>query len=480
MARRIPLHHAATPVRRRPSLDFSITGLVYCSMMMFMGLAAVNTQANLLFGVFGLMIGVLVVAGMISRVVLRRLKVRRLLPEHAVVGKPIALMYEFTNTKRFWPSFSVTLGELDAAEAFVKQPLAYMLHTAPRTTANVPTEVLPKRRGLHVFDRYQLSTSFPFGFIKRALDRREHETVLIFPALAQVDPKLLQLCRSADRSGATMRPRRGGDDEFYGVKEFRQGENPRAIYWRRSARTGVLVAKEMTQVSPPKLMLVVDTFLRDRSVAEHVGVEKAVAMATSLASHALEAGLMVGVFAWGGPFDATSNAASTKAGANGRRENSAAPRAGATSSNGAGNGNGAPAGDWLGISPNRGKRHRVDVLAQLAQLPLNTVKDTQALLDASREWLQSGATPILITPREIQVGLSEQARSSLVVLSAAQSEKWFSFDPGIDFSRSMPWNQQPEGDGEEQSDSPSRPADPKSRVERTDSVVTPSPTRSVS
>ena len=56
-----------------------------------------------------------------------------------------------------------------------------------------------------------------------------------------------------------MRPRRGGQDEFYGVKEYRTGENPRHIYWRRSARTGVLVAKEMTQVSPPKLLLLVDT-----------------------------------------------------------------------------------------------------------------------------------------------------------------------------------------------------------------------------
>src|SRR4051794_14501739 len=87
----------ATPVRKRPSLDFSITGLVYCSMMMFMGLAAVNTQANLLFGVFGLMIGVLLVAAVISRVVLRRVEVRRLLPEHGVVGKPVTLLYEFTN-----------------------------------------------------------------------------------------------------------------------------------------------------------------------------------------------------------------------------------------------------------------------------------------------------------------------------------------------------------------------------------------------
>src|SRR5215211_719649 len=127
MARRPPRssNDPSTPVRKRPSLDFSLTGLVYCGMMMFMGLAAVNTQANLLFGVFGLMIGVLLVAGIISRSVLRRLLVRRVLPEHGVVGKPVTLVYEMENMKRFWPSLSVTLGELDASEGFVKQPFAY-------------------------------------------------------------------------------------------------------------------------------------------------------------------------------------------------------------------------------------------------------------------------------------------------------------------------------------------------------------------
>jgi len=421
MARRRRLaSDPSTPVRKRPSLDFSLTGLVYCTMMMFMGLAAVNTQANLLFGVFGLMIGVLLIAGTISRAVLRRLKVKRTLPEHAVVGKPVTLLYEFANTKRFWPSLSVTLGELDASEAFVKQPFAYMLHAAPRTVATVPTEVIPKRRGLHVFDRYQLATSFPFGFIKRAHDHCEHETILIFPAIGQVDPKLLAMCQSADRSGATMRPRRGGDDEFYGVKEFRTGENPRGIYWRRSARTGVLVSKEMTQVSPPKLLLLVDTYLKDRAVTEHAAVERVVAMAASLASHALEAGLMVGLYAWSAESTSAAATSGTKGVDEGRR-------------------------GWLGIHPNRGKRHRVDLLAQLAQLPMNRTHDTQSLLDASREFFQSGATPILLTPRDIQVGLTDQSRSSLVVVSAASpaAQRWFTFAPDVDFSRSMPWNQQP-------------------------------------
>ncbi len=56
-----PLDYAAvnpTPVHRRPGFDFSLTGLVYSAIMMFMGFAAVNLQASLLFGVFGLMIGI--------------------------------------------------------------------------------------------------------------------------------------------------------------------------------------------------------------------------------------------------------------------------------------------------------------------------------------------------------------------------------------------------------------------------------------
>lgn len=389
-----------TQLRQRPGIFPSMTGFIYVLMMIFMGLAALNLQANLLFGVFGLMLGIYVISGPISRSVLRKLLVKRILPEHAVVGVPVTLLYEFANTKRFWPSLSVTLGEIDAAEAFVKRPVAYMLHAAPRTIATVPTEVIPKRRGVHIFDRFQLVTSFPFGFKKQMGDARQHETLLVFPAIGQVDRKLLQMCKSADRSGATMRPRRGGDDEFYGVKEFRSGENPRSIYWRRSARTGVLVSKEMTQVSPPKLLILVDTFIKDRSQAEHVAVEKTIAMAASLASHALAAGLMVGLYSW--------------------------------------------TGDWLGMNPNRGKRHRVDVLAQLAQLPLNIARDTQSLLDASREFLPSGVTPVLITPRESQAGMAEP-RSGLIVVSAVspQSDLWFKFAKEADFSNSMPWNQKP-------------------------------------
>ena len=366
-----------------------------------MGLAAVNTQANLLFGVFGLMVGILLVSGVISRMVLRKLRVRRVLPDHGVVGRPMPVTYEFRNDKRFWPSLSVCIAELDGVEGFTKQPQFYLLHAAAGMTASVPAEMMPKRRGLHELDRYQLSTSFPFGFIKRAASRRHRDSVLILPAIAQVNQRVLALCRSAEDTGASMRPRAGGMDEFYGVKEHRRGDNPRLIYWKRSARTGVLVSREMTQVSPPRLLLAVDTFAQDRSLEEHARIERSIAMAASLAAFALDEGMSVGLYAW--------------------------------------------VDGWRGINPDRGKRHRDELLSVLARLPLNTGHGISELLDRLSGFLRSGTTPVLFTPRDVQLGLGDRARGSMVVVSAAspQADAWFRFDPGVDFTTAMPPDQRP-------------------------------------
>ncbi|HEY2589798.1 MAG TPA: DUF58 domain-containing protein [Tepidisphaeraceae bacterium] len=400
-ARPSPKRSTATVVRRRPALDFSVTGVVYVAMMLFMGLAAINSQANLLFGVFGLMIGILIVSGTISRLVLRRLTVHRTLPENGCVGQSVSITYEVSNDKRYWPSLSVSIAELDGGQAFTTQPQAYMLHVAPRTTASVPALVIPKRRGLHELDRHQLATSFPFGFVKRAITERHKDVMLIHPPRARVDSKLLRRCRSADVTGETVRPRPGGTDEFYGVKDYRPGDNPRWIYWRRSARSGTLVSKEMTRVSPPRIAILVDTFLASRSVAGHATVEQSIAMAASLATTALEAELAVGLCVW--------------------------------------------SGHWVALPPTRGKRHRDDMLSVLARLPLNTEHRLEELLDACRSVLHAGTTPVLFTPRDIQVGNLESGRTGMLIIPAGspRARNWFTFPDDVDFGTCMPPDQAP-------------------------------------
>ncbi len=394
-----------TAVRRKPSLDFSVTGLVYCSMMMFMGLAAINSQANLLFGVFGLMIGILCITSAINWLMLRKLTITRTLPENGVVGEPLGMNYEVRNDKWFWPTLSVTIAELDGAEAFIKQPHAYLLHAASKYSAIVPAELVPKRRGLHKLSAFQISTSFPFGFIKRAIERAVPDTLLIYPPIARVNTKIFTLFRSAESSGMSMRPRGGGMDEFYGVKEYRRGENPRHIYWRRSARTGELILKEMTHVSPPRILLLVDTFIDDDTDPQLLrNVERGIAIAASLVDAAIGASLMVGMLVRGEK-------------------------------------------DWIQVIPNRGKRQRRDMLGMLARLPINRTHNHAALVDEAFAQTTSGETAVLITPRKIHVGLGERARGATVVVSATDTSMMslFTFDPKIDFLHCMPREGRDEG-----------------------------------
>ncbi len=425
-----------TDVRRRPAFDLSLTGLVYALLMMFMGVSAVNTQASLLFGVFGLMIGILLVSVSISRVMLKRVRVRRDLPEAGTVGEPLTIAYHFCNRKRFWPSISVTLAELDGVEGFTTQPQAYLLHAAPGAEVVVPVGLMPKRRGVYALRRFQVSTSFPFGFIKRAVerspgekpaaaaaagagpaagpparaawrrrwdaDRHAADRLVIYPPCGRVDPRVLALCQPAETTGSTLRPRRGGSDEPYGLKEFRQGESLRLIHWRRSARTGVLVSREMTRVSPPRLLLLVDTNRPDPTRAAAAAVEEAVAMAASLASAALEQGLSVGALAWG-------------------------------------------EGDWQSVAPTRGKRQRRDLMTLLARLPANPGGHGPAeLLDRSKDLVESGTTAVLFTPGVVDVAVPDRLRGGLVNLAAGsnQARAWFKFPPGTQFDQCLPADQE--------------------------------------
>lgn len=388
-----------THVRRRPSLELSVPGLIFCALMSFMGVAAVNSGANLLFAIFGLSLGILMVSRTLGRTGLRKLSIKRLLPEHGVVGRPINLIYEIENRKRYWPSLSLIVAELDGAEAFAMQPHAYALHVAAGTTTSAFADALSKRRGIHHLERCQIITSFPFGFIRRSVECKQKDTLLVYPAIGSVDESIFQLCRSAESTGPMMRPRQGGSDEFYGVKEYRTGDNPRWIYWRRSAHTGTLVAREMTHVSPPRLLLLVDSHLPSPSPEDRAKVENVIALAASLASDALERGLPVGLISW--------------------------------------------SERWIHIPPNRGKRHCRDILTALAVLPKNPQHAAGELLNESRPMLRSNTTAVLLTSQSNYSSLAGESRGGLVVLAVDSPavKKGFRFQKTVNFQNCCPVDQ---------------------------------------
>jgi uncharacterized protein (DUF58 family)/transglutaminase-like putative cysteine protease len=271
-------------------------GWFYVGFALVVGLAAINTGNNLLYLVLGLQLSLLVLSAVLSEVALRGVEVERTLPRDAVAGEPFAIGLAAVNRKRRFPSFSLSLTELEGPAAGVRTflPRVGAGETArARITATVP------RRGELRFGAVLVATRFPFGLFEKS---REH----LLPALLPVHPAAVPApaVRTRPRPGGGERPepRPGRGAEFHSLRDFRSGDDPRSVHWRSSARVGRLLVVERERERRRRVLLVVDT--RGRATAEEL--DGAAEGAAALARRHVGLGHEVGL-AWAGGGVATGS-----------------------------------------------------------------------------------------------------------------------------------------------------------------------------
>lgn len=85
------------------------------------------------------------------------------------------------------------------------------------------------------------------------------------------------------------RARRLGPGDFHGLREYAQGDEPRNIHWRASARTDVLMVKEHTVEGLHRCTVVLDA--APGSHATPASFERGVTVAASLVNGAFRSGL---------------------------------------------------------------------------------------------------------------------------------------------------------------------------------------------
>lgn len=311
-------------------------GVMYTVVAVLILMVAIYTQANLLFWGFGLMIGGLLVSVTHSYAMLRGLEVQRVLPNHGVAGEPLALRYRVANRKGWTPVFGLVINETwgRGARGYRKtgpvspaaapdetrlraQPFGWVLHLGPNQTLQAEARCWPTRRGVLRFERIVLSSSFPFGVVRRIVEYERPGHVLIYPHLWRMDRHVLHRLARIDPAGSRRRERGGGSEEFFGLRPYRPGDSVRTIDWKRSAKTGELVCREMTHPTPPQVMVALDLTLApvahalDAAPRAEPGaqgpedpVEAAVSLTASLVCDAHFRGCQVGLAVLGVPCQA--------------------------------------------------------------------------------------------------------------------------------------------------------------------------------
>lgn len=264
-----PLARSARLEAARLDLPAQLTGggLIFVGIFAVVAFAALNTGNNILFLIFSGMASALFVAWAAGRASLRDLVVTARFPDHIFAGEPAPAIVSVQNMKRFLPSFSVLVEArtrlpeqgrgLLRRVRFEKRALAYFMYVPRRAKAEQDAGQTFPRRGHVLVTGFEISTKFPFGFIRlrKRLRARDVE-IVVYPKPRPASDELHLLPMNAGRMAST---RRGAGHDLYSLRDYQPHDDVRHIDWKATARTDRLTVREFTAEDERRVHVVLDT-----------------------------------------------------------------------------------------------------------------------------------------------------------------------------------------------------------------------------
>jgi len=280
--------------RYRRRLTFTREGKLFVFVTFGLGFAAVNTGTNLMYLVFGFMLSLIILSGVLSEHVLRKLRVSRRLPTRAFAGEPTLIELAVKNDKDRLTSYSVEVS--DQAIGTTNERRCYFLKVAPGTEQSASYRRLVERRGILRFRGYRVSTRFPFALFEKWRELEAPSELLVYPAPLPCTFAEGATREEGDQAGSS----RGRGTETRELREYRSGDEMRAIHWRRSAALGKPVVREFEREAAAILSILLDNRRPKEGVSGwDDAFEQNVSRAAYVAERALSRGFSVEICARG-------------------------------------------------------------------------------------------------------------------------------------------------------------------------------------
>ena len=277
-------------------LKFTREGRIFILVTLGVGAAAVNTGNNLLYLVLGMLLSLIVLSGVLSEQVLQRLTVSRRLPRRAFAGTPALVELAVRNDKPRVPSYSIELEDIAPAEPTDRR--CYFLKIGPGDEQVAAYPRLAQKRGVLRLEEITVRTRYPFGLFEKSRTLDLEDELLVYPALAHGAAREPGLGHAGpDVSTARL----GVGVEVAGLRDYREGDEARAIHWRRTASLGRVVVRERQRDAARRVTLLLDEARpADADAAWDARFEEVVSRVATMTAHALEDGSAVEVVTRGG------------------------------------------------------------------------------------------------------------------------------------------------------------------------------------
>ncbi len=284
-------------------VEFTREGLIFLLLSLAIGAAAVNTGNNILYLIFSLMLGLVVVSGILSRRMLRGLKPRIDFPEHIFAGVQTHCPIAVENNKKRIPSIGIVLS---VSKSFPLIRRAFFFVPA-RSKVNGFGLALFPHRGRFCLTEIELRTRFPFSFFVKIHRYFVNQDVRVYPAVYRLPEEVL--ARVAD--GILMEsPYRGDSQQLSHLRDYGSFDSSKRIHWKASAKLEKLQVKEFQRETGRELSLYFDCYPESSDAAGEETVEKAISLLASLAFLFLDKGIEAKILFADRTFDLSASGAS--------------------------------------------------------------------------------------------------------------------------------------------------------------------------
>lgn len=264
--------------------------LVLLTVLFF--LIAWNRSINLLYGMFALLSAVLILSHVLPRYSLRGVIASRTLPSSAFEGDRVEITVDVRNNGSMDRSMIEVVDAFPAAEPGSQKPMSFIARLARKKNRRYSYTMACYKRGEYRVGPLMITSSYPLGISTAKKEMTDSDIpFLVYPEVFDIAALPLISASTAPMSGVEAASKAGGTEEFFGTREYRQGDSLRYIHWPSTARHSQMIVKEFEVRSCVQVTIVIDLQKgSDIGAGKETTLEYAVKIAASTAKYSLDRG----------------------------------------------------------------------------------------------------------------------------------------------------------------------------------------------
>ena len=190
-----------------------------------------------------------------------KLKIRRHVPRRVRAGSTFLINYELENLRNL-SAWDIEMDNYRLRPGLKLKSLASAGVIPARGKVEISAEVEALSRGKYDIFSPIADSRFPLALFKASSRKKGNPNVLlVYPSFHELLSMDLPVAVRFQKDGDSRVSKVGESLDFFGNREFREGDDPRHIDWIGSARSGEIIIKEFQQEYLSRIAIIVDTYV---------------------------------------------------------------------------------------------------------------------------------------------------------------------------------------------------------------------------